>query len=80
MMKLVPYEAKNIKHYKSTKNLEILEEFIESDMSCAKLEGYTQKNAKNCQSSLLGAIKRFHIHGVKVLVRKEDVILLKVDE
>lgn len=79
-MKLVPYEAKNIKHYKSTKNLEILEEFIKSDMSCAKLEGYTQKNAKSCQSSLIASIRNFRIHGVKVLVRKDDVILLKVDE
>lgn len=79
-MKLVPYDEKNIKYYKSTKNLKILEEFIESDMSCAKLEGYTQKNAKNCQTSLLGSIRKFRIHGVKVLVRKDDVILLKVDE
>lgn len=79
-MKLVPYNAKNLKYYRRTSNLKILEEFIASDLKCVKIEGYPHKNAKSCASCLNASIRRFHVNSVKVLLRKDDVILLKVDE
>ena len=79
-MNLVRWDIKNIDNtcYSKTKNQSILEEFINSGMECAKVEGWTQPQAYHCASSLNNTIKNSRMHGVKAISRKGEVILIKV--
>lgn len=70
----------DVKTFCTTKNQEILDEFVNSDMECAEVMGYTQKTAVSCAGSLTNSIKRFKYHGVKVISRKDKVYLIKVKE
>lgn len=46
-MKLVPVDEKLlVGSYKTTNNKQLIDEFIESGMKCAEVEGFTQKDAK----------------------------------
>ena len=76
-MKMIPYEWEKVRYYKKTKNLEILEEFVNSGLECAKIEGYPHKNAKSAQSCLYSSMKRFGIDGIAIVVRKGNLFLLK---
>lgn len=78
-MKLVPYEKKKLYGYKLCRNQEIIKEFLESGMDCAKLEDYSQKNTNSARSALLNSMKRMGIHNVSIVVRKGEVFLLKTD-
>ena len=64
-------------YYKKTKNQKLLEEFINSNMDCAEVKNFEQKNAKNCCCSLNISIKRFHITGIHAIQRKNRVFLIK---
>ena len=79
MMKLVAYDKEklNLGMYKKTKNLKILNEFINSDMDCARVEGYSNVNAASCASSLKRSVDRFRMTGIEVFVRKGEVYLVK---
>lgn len=79
-MKLVPYEVENIpghSMYTKTKNLKLLEEFVNSGLDCAEVKDYTQKNATVCATSLAASIKNFRMTGVRVIQRKDRVFLIK---
>lgn len=79
-MKLVPYNKDDLRIKRSyTDNYKILMEFAESDLDCVKLEGWTQKNAKSAQQSMWNSIRRYHLYGIKVVVRGNNVFLLKVN-
>lgn len=75
-MRLIPYDEKKI-HYVKTSNLRILEEFLNSGLTCAKLEGFPQKNAETCACSLRASIRHFKMNGIKVIKRGDAVILLR---
>lgn len=77
-MKLTQYDAKklNDRQYKRTKLFDILEEFAESDMECAKVEGWPHKSATSCQASLTKSIKNFGFN-IKVVTRNKEVFLVK---
>lgn len=77
-MKLTRYDAKKLDEgsYKKTNLLRLLEEFAESDMDCAKVEGWTHKSATSCQASLVRAIRRFGFN-FKVVTRNKEVFLIK---
>lgn len=79
-MNLVKWDVKNIDNtcYSKTKNQLILEEFINSGMECAKVEGFTQPEAHHCAGSLNNTIRNSKMHGVKAISRKGEVFLLKV--
>lgn len=79
-MTLVPYNKKELGEltFERTSNLKILEEFIRSDLDCARVDGYTHHNAGSCASSLRASIKRFGMHGIMVIKRKDDIFLVKV--
>lgn len=79
-MRLTKWNIKDIDNlsYRRTKNQEILEEFINSGMECAKVEGFTQPEAHHCAGSLNSTIKNSKMHGVKAISRKGEVFLLKV--
>ena len=77
-MKLVPVDEKMLTGgYKTTSNKQIIDEFIESGMKCAEIEGFTQKDAKSCACSFYQTIKRFRVFNVKAIVRKNRVFLIR---
>lgn len=78
-MKLVPYEKKKLYGYKLCRNQEIIKEFLESGMDCAKLEGYPQKNADSARNSLSSSMKRMGVYNISIVIRKGEVFLLKTD-
>ena len=78
-MKLVPYERKKIGYlgYKLSDNYRILEEFADSGLDCAKVEGWTAKTAGYCASSLNNSIKRYKFAGMVAISRKGEVYLIR---
>lgn len=79
-MKLIPYDIKEAmkkKRYKPTNNLELLEEFIESGLDCVKVEGWTQKNAEICTSSIKSSIKYYGMTNIECFYRKDEVFLIR---
>lgn len=77
-MKLVPYEISKLGSIKGySNNRALLQEFVESDLDCVKVEGFTQKEARYCASSLSNSVKRYRIANVKVITRKNEVFLVK---
>lgn len=81
-MRLVAYELKNLKgrSYCKCKNQALIEEFVASDMECAKVEGFTQQDAAQCAGSLNRSIARFNIGGVRAISRNGEVFLIKINE
>ena len=76
-MTLVPYDKKELHHYKRSDNLKILEEFAKSGLDCARIEGWTQKNATTCVESLRNSIRHYHMNGITVSERKGKVYLIR---
>lgn len=78
-MRLVPYDKKKLKdvNFKPTRNYEMLTEFVNGDNDCVKLEGWEHSNAYGCQASFTASIRHFKIGGVKCIVRKGEVYLIK---
>lgn len=78
-MTLIPYDKQklNITGYTATKNMKILEEFLNSEYDCVRVDGYTQKTAHSCGNALRQSIKRFGFNGIEVAVRKNEVFLIK---
>ena len=78
MIKLIPCDRNEIEGgYARTKNLKILEEFRDSGLDCAKLEGWTNKDANHAATSLNVSIKRFKFGGIKATGRAGNVYLIK---
>lgn len=78
---MVPYDREKLmfqRHYRRTKNLRILEDFVNGKADCVQLVDYGHSSAKNCQTSLQNSMAHFGIAGVKVVTRGEDVFLVKV--
>ena len=77
-MNLIPYDVDNIGgYYKQTKIMAILEEFEKSGLTCAKVEDHHYKNAKACYGAFHNAIIRFHMNGIRVFTRNENVFLIR---
>lgn len=78
-MRLVKSDIRKIEktNFSRTKNLEILEEFVESDMDCAEVKDFTQITAMSCATSLNNSIKRFNIGGIKAISREGKCYLIK---
>lgn len=82
-MKLVEYDKKKLgdtgRMFKRSKHQIILEEFIDSGMDCAKIEGWEHKTAKSLQNSLSAAIKRYKLNTVRAIIRNDEVFLVRKD-
>jgi hypothetical protein len=81
MANLIPYDIDKLQHvneYKVSDNYGLLTEFINSDLKCAKVEGYTQKDARCCAFSLRASIKRYHFNSITACQRKGEVFLIKL--
>lgn len=77
-MKLTPIKEKlGINFYKKTKWLEIIDEFVNSEMKCAKLEEWDNKSSNSAATALNNSIKRFNKKGIKAIERKGEVFLVK---
>lgn len=80
-MKLVAYDIRKLSgckgFYKKSANLELLEEFANSAMNCAKVEDFTQRNARGCAASLNSSIKRYKMLNIEAHEVKGEVFLIK---
>lgn len=80
-MRLVAYDVRKLGgvkgFYKKSANLELLEEFANSNMICAEVVDYHQCNATSCASSLNHSIKRYKMNGIEAHERKGKVFLIK---
>ena len=80
-MRLVPYDLKKIdkaEGYRKSMNQKIIEEFLESDLDCAKIEDWTQKSAMACAGSLNRSIEKYKMTGARAVSRKGNVYLIRV--
>lgn len=80
-MKFVRVNPNEYIRFKSTKNLEILDEFINSGFEMVRLEGADKeyKNAESCVSSLSASIKRFKRDNIKATVIDGEAFLINTD-
>ena len=69
-----------VKCFANTRNQSILEEFINSDMDCAKIIGWKHINADSCSSSLNASIRRFKFANIRATSIKGEVYLIKTDK
>lgn len=80
-MKLVAYDVRKLGgvkgFYKKSANLELLEEFANSNMICAEVVDYHQRDARSCANSLNGSIKRYKMNNIEAHERKGKVFLIK---
>lgn len=65
------------KRAKKADNYKILTEFADSDMKCARVEGWQHKTAHICAASLRNTIENYNMFDIAVFVRKGEVYLIK---
>lgn len=76
-MKLVRANREELKFYKRTKWVALIREFLDSDMDCASVEGYTNKDASNATSAIKASIKRYGFARVHACCVNGKVYLVK---
>lgn len=77
-MRLIPCDRTQMNAgYQQTKNYEVLMEFANSAIDCAKLEGWEHSTAYSCAHSLSQSIKHFKIGGIKCMAKRGEVYLVK---
>ena len=82
-MKLPPYDKNQLatgRSYGIGKNQEILEEFLNSGLECAKVENWTQAQAYSAANSLNKSIQRFNFFSIKAISQNGEVFLIKKDK
>ena len=78
-MKLVPYDATKVNAYKPCKNQKLIQEFLDSNQKCVKIEDFPHKNATVCRSVIGNSIKRMGITNVIIATRRGMVFLIRTD-
>lgn len=80
-MKLVACDQKNINvgGYSKTANMEVLEEFRNSDLTCAEVKDFPHQDAKSCCSALRNTAKICKMSSINVIMRNGKVFLVKKD-
>lgn len=80
-MNFVPYERSKLGNvYKLGKNQAMLREFAESGQDCVKVENYPHRDAKSCQTTLMGSLATIGLNNtIRVVVRGGEVFLLRKD-
>lgn len=81
-MKLIPWKKEDIDRsgYNKSDNFTLLETFAESDLDCAKIEGFHQKSAAICCASLQNSIERYKFSNMKAITRNGEVFLIKTNK
>ena len=80
MVKLVKWDVNNVAKpngFRRTPNQKLIEDFANSAMDCAKVEGFTQKDAMVCAASLNVSIKNMRKSGIRAISRRGEVFLIK---
>lgn len=65
------------KHYKSTSNLKLLDDFMASEHDCVRIIDHNWANAKNGYCSIANSIRHFKYGGVKVFTKDKEIYLVK---
>lgn len=79
-MKLTAVAKKDIPQssgYRTTKILEVLKEFAESDMEAARVDCHEYKNVTTAQASFHASIKRFGMKNITAIARSNQLYLIK---
>lgn len=79
-MRVVEYDINNIdlKGYRGKTNwLKVIDNFVESDMACVRIEEYINKSPESCVSAINKSIKRYRKNGIKAIIRNGEVYLVK---
>ena len=66
--------------YRRTKNLRLLEKFIDSGEACMKMEEFPQKSIESLHASLINSIERFRMYGIVVTVHKRELYLINTSK
>lgn len=77
-MNVILYKKNDSVFYSKGDNLKVLTDFIDSDCDIVELTNYSHKSPNNCISTFSQAIKKYRIHGIKVVMRKGRIFLMKV--
>lgn len=79
-MKMIACDKTDITNdhsYKRSKWLKLIDDFLESDMDCVRIEDYTNKDKDSCYAALYNAIKRYRKSGIRLVMRNGEVYLIK---
>lgn len=81
-MKMIPIDVNDIPeigslYYKQTKNHKLLTDFLESGLDCVELVDHDYNSANSAYTSLTRSMQRFGIHGIRIIVRKDRVFLVR---
>ena len=77
MMTLIPYDYRKLNlDYKATSNYQLLLDFQESGLTCAKVEGVDSKKATSKAGSLNKSIEHFNFNNYKAISRKGELFLV----
>lgn len=80
-MEMVPYNVEEIEKERARPGAiyALLDKFLSSDHQCVKVTGWHNAKAEYCRNVFDSVIKRRRLFGVKVVVRKNEVFLVKKD-
>ena len=78
-MNFIPCDKRAIAVVKNIRsdNFTLLTSFADSGHECAKVEGFPHKSAQGCASALRSAIRKYRMLTIGVVVRKDDVYLIR---
>jgi len=65
------------KMYKTSSNMELIDQFLKSDHECVRIVDHHWANAKSGYASLKKSIKHYHYGGIEVFMRQGDIYLIK---
>ena len=65
------------KRAKKADNYKLLTDFADSDMKCARVDGWRHKTVHGCATSLRKTIENYNMFDIAVFVRKGEVYLIK---
>ncbi len=76
-MKFKAYDVTKLTTYRNRDcNVDFIDEFVNANIKCVKVEDYPHKTAGSCATALRHASKRSHHKYIKVMVRGNDVFLI----
>lgn len=80
-MKLQKSDIANLtkRSLRTSRNYRVLTEFVESNLDCALVTGWTHTCADGCAAALNVSIKTYRLGNVKAITRNNEVFLVKMD-
>lgn len=78
-MRLVPVERKTAakKWYGQGKNQKLIQAFLDSEVDCARVDGWTHKNAFTAANTLNRSVESMGVNTVRAISRGGNVYLLR---